>query len=125
MRMLALLVFAWLAIIPVKSEELSTELQVELQTAMLQFTESILVDGGYSYVDTKEGALRTVYPANVHPFIVTMGDDYFVCSEMIDDAGNTINADFLVRRIDDQYKVVQLILDNRQAVQGAISKLGK
>ncbi|NRG17084.1 hypothetical protein HPQ64_05230 [Rhizobiales bacterium] len=123
--MFALLVFAWLAIFPVKSEELSTEFQVELQSAMLQFTESILVDGGYSYVDTKEGVLKTVYPANVHPFIVTMGDDYFVCSEMIDDAGKSINADFLVRRIDDQYKVVQLIMDNRQAVQGAISKLGK
>ena len=105
--------------------DVAAKLQIELQTAMLTYTDSILVDGGYSYVDTKTDALSTVYPANVHPFVVSLGNDYVVCSEMIDESGNTVTADFLVRQIGSDYRVVQMILDDRDSVQGAISKLAK
>ena len=105
--------------------DVAAELQIELQTAMLTYTDSILVDGGYSYVDTKTDALSTVYPANVHPFVVSLGHDYVVCSEMIDESGNTVTADVLVRQIGGDYRVVQMILDDRDSVQSAISKLAK
>ena len=107
------------------AENQSATLQIELQTAMLTYTESIFVDGGYSYIDTKEDALKTVYLANVHPFVLPMGDDYVVCSEMIDDAGNSITADYLVRRIAGKYKVVQMLIDDRESLTRAKSKLGK
>ena len=68
-------------------------------------------------------AIRTVYPANVHPFVIAAGADYFVCSEMIDETGNTITADFLVREIGGTYRVVQMIVNDRGSVQAAIKKL--
>jgi hypothetical protein len=107
------------------AEEQSAALQVELQTAMLTYTESIFVDGSYSYIDTKTDALKTVYLANAHPFVLSMGNDFVVCSEMIDDAGNNITADYLVRRIEGKYKVVQMLIDDRESLKNAMSKLGK
>ena len=106
------------------AEEIPTELQVELQSAMLSYTDSILQDGSYSDIDTEEDLLRTVYPAQVHPFIVKFGPDYFLCSEMITEDGATVTADFLIRQIGDDYRVVQLILDDRPAIQAAMAKLG-
>ena len=103
--------------------EISTELQVELQSAMLNHLDEVAVDGAYTYVDTKADQLMTVYPANIHPFVVPIGEDYFVCSEMIDEEGNTLTADFLVREISGEYRVVQSIMNDREAVQAAMSKL--
>ena len=103
--------------------EISTELQVKLQSAMLNHLDEVAVDGAYTYVDTKADQLMTVYPANIHPFVVPIGEDYFVCSEMVDEQGNTLTADFLVREIGGEYRVVQSIMNDREAVQAAMSKL--
>lgn len=105
--------------------DIPTDLQVELQSAMLSYIDEIVVDGAYTYVDTKEQAVKTAYPANIHPIIVPFGDDYFVCSEMVDDSGNKMTADFLVRLIESDYRVVQLIIDDRKAMEVAMSKLGQ
>ena len=105
--------------------DIPTDLQVELQSAMLSYIDEILVDGAYTYVDTMEQAVKTVYPANIHPIIVPFGNDYFVCSEMVDDSGNKMTADFLVRLIEGDYRVVQLIIDDRKAMEVAMSKLGQ
>ncbi len=125
MRTKSFLAFSALLAFVAQAQDGAATKQVELQTAMLNYMDSILVDGGYSYVDTKTDSLSTVYPANVHPFVVSLGDDYVVCSEMIDESGNTVTADFLVRRIGGDYRVVQMILDDRESVQGAMSKLKK
>jgi hypothetical protein len=103
--------------------DIPTDLQVELQTAMLSYIDEIVVDGAYTYVDTKEQAVKTAYPANIHPIIVPFGDDYFVCSEMVDADGNKLTADFLVRLIDGDYRVVQMIMADRKALEVAMSKL--
>ena len=103
--------------------EISTDLQVKLQGAMLNHLDEVAVDGAYTYVDTKADQLMTVYPANIHPFVVPIGEDYFVCSEMVDEQGNTLTADFLVREIGGEYRVVQSIMNDREAVQAAMSKL--
>lgn len=105
--------------------DIPTELQVKLQGAMLSHIEEILTDGAYTYVDPKEQALKTVYPANIHPMIVPFGPDYFVCSEMVDENGNNLTADFLVREIGNQYKVVQTIINDRPTMMAALAKLGK
>jgi hypothetical protein len=125
MRMASFLAIGLLLASLARAEEQSAALQVEMQTAMLTYTESIFVDGSYSYIDTQADALKTVYLANVHPFVLTMGSDFVVCSEMIDDTGNSITADFLVRRIEGKYKVVQMLLDDRESLKNAMSKLRK
>lgn len=105
--------------------DIDADLQVKLQGAMLSHIEEIVVDGAYTYVDAKEQALKTVYPANIHPIIVPFGTDYFVCSEMIDESGNNLTADFLVREVEGEYKVVQTIINDRQTMTAALAKLGQ
>ena len=104
--------------------EIPTELQVELQGAMLRHIDEISVDGRYTYVDPKVQVVKAVYPANVHPMIVPFGSDYFVCSEVLDENGNNLTADFLVREIDGEQRVVQMLIDDREAMMAAMKKLG-
>lgn len=119
-----LLIISGLVLPGAHAEKLSTELRIELQTAMLSFNDSILTDGSYHYLDTKKNLMSQAYPANAHPFVVTLGDNYFVCSEFIDDNGHTMTADYLVRMINGQYKVVQMILDDRDSLVRAMKKYG-
>lgn len=123
MRAIAFPVACLLAVSPAVGADIPTELQVKLQSLMLSYTDSVLVDGGYTYIDTRDDSLRTVYPANVHPFIVTLGDDYVVCSEMIDESGEAVTADFVVRKIGGEYRIVQVLVDDREALQNVMSKL--
>lgn len=125
-RLVAMLaVLAGLAMPTLATADLAPELQVELQSAMLAHLDEIAPDGAYTYLDTDLGALRTVYPANVHPFVVEAGGDYFVCSEMIDEDGNNLTADFLVRRVGDVYRVVQVLIDDRAALQALMAQAGR
>ncbi len=117
---LALLGFA----APASAADISTEVMVRLQVAMQEFIDERTVDGAYSYIDAESAQLRTVYPANVHPMVLAYGDDYFVCSELVDETGENLTADFLVRQIGDEYRVVQFILDDRPLVSAAMSKGG-
>lgn len=105
--------------------DIPADLQVELQTTMLNYLDEVAVDGAYTYLDTEQDQMMTVYPANVHPFVIQVGDAYFVCSEMIDEEGNTLTADFLVREIGGDYRVVQAILGDRDAVRALMSNAGQ
>ena len=125
MRHLVVAAVALLFATSASAADIPADLQVKLQGAMLQHLDEIVVDGAYSYVDPKSQAVRTVYPANIHPMIVPFGDDYFVCSEMIDEGGDNLTADFLVREVGDTYRVVQVLIDDRPAMMAAMSKLGQ
>jgi hypothetical protein len=119
--------FKWFAVfwlIPsvVSAADLSVEIQVKLQAAMVTHVDAVVVDGAYTYVDTQSGRLKTVYPSNVHPFVLEIGDDFFVCSEMISEVGETVTADFLVRNFEGSFRVVQMIIDNRAAVESAVEQ---
>lgn len=117
---LALLGFA----APAIAADIPAEVQIRLQVAMQEFVDERTVDGAYSFIDEESAELRTVYPANVHPMVLVYGDDYFVCSELVDGSGENMTADFLVRKIGDEFRVVQFILDNRPLVSAAMSKAG-
>jgi ABC-type transporter MlaC component len=118
-------VIAFMIATSASAADVPADLQVKLQGAMLQHLDEIVVDGAYSYVDPKSQAVKTVYPANIHPMVVPFGADYFVCSEVIDEGGNNLTADFLVREVGGAYRVVQVLIDERQAMMAAMSKLGQ
>jgi predicted thioesterase len=105
--------------------DVPADVQVKLQGAMLRHIEEIAVDGAYTYLDTRDQTVKTVYPASVHPMVVPFGEDYFVCSEVIDEDGNNLTADFLVRDVKGEYTVVQTIIDDREAMMAAMAKLGQ
>jgi hypothetical protein len=106
------------------AEEISPDVQVKLQNAMQTHLESISVGGAYTFLsDATE--LQTLYPANTHPMVLTFGDDYFVCSDMVDANGQSTTADFLVRKIGDSYHVVQMLVGERPLVEAAMKKMGQ
>ncbi|WP_170476428.1 hypothetical protein [Ruegeria arenilitoris] len=109
---------------PVLAADIPTEVKAKLQSAMIAHVDGVMVDGAYTYLDTTTNEIATVYPANVHPMVIPAGGDYFVCSEMITEGGDTVTADFLVREISGDYKVVQMIVNNRAALQSAMKKIG-
>jgi hypothetical protein len=104
--------------------EIPTDVKVKLQAAMHNHIDQVSVDGAYSYLD-KSTELKTLYPANTHPMVLRFGEDYFVCSDMVDENGDSHPADFLVRRIGDDYRVVQMLVDQRDVVEAAMKKGGK
>ena len=125
MKLIVWLAVGWLMAGVASAGGVSAELQVKLQTAMLTHVDAVVVDGAYTYVDTQTDRMTTVYPANVHPFVVAVGEDYFVCSEMINNEGDTVTADFLVRNVDGSHRVVQMIVNDREAVESAIKHSGE
>lgn len=127
MRQLALVgaMFATLVFSAPASADIPSELQVRLQSAMQHYIDEISIDGAYTYIDAETSELKTVYSANVHPLILEFGNDYFVCSEFVDEAGTNLTADFLVRKVGDDYRVVQMILDNRRMVERAMSRIAQ
>jgi len=110
---------------PVIAGDITTDVKTKLQSAMIAHVDGVSVDGAYTYLDTTTNAIETVYPANVHPLVLSVGLDFFVCSEMINEKGDAVTADFLVREVEGNYTVVQMIVNNRAALQAAMKKLGK
>ena len=41
----------------------------------------------------------------------------FVCSEVVTDNGHRITADFLTMKIGNEYKVIEVIMNNRSSVK--------
>lgn len=113
-----------LAACAVQAENMSAEQKAQFQSAMIAHVENVSVDGAYTYLDTKTGSIKTVFPANVHPFVVQVGPNVFVCSEMITEDGETVTADFMVANIDGELRVVQMLVNNRDALKAAMKKTG-
>lgn len=124
MAKIALLIGILLFSFPAAAAELPPETQVQLQAIMQEYVDQVSIDGAYTYIDHDSEELKTVYPANVHPMVLPFGKDYFVCSEMVDENGNHFTADFLVRKFDDGFRVIQMILDDRPLVEAAMAKIG-
>ncbi|MGB2283596.1 MAG: hypothetical protein ACPH66_02245 [Candidatus Puniceispirillaceae bacterium] len=69
-----------------------------LQARLAQYITSLSAeDGGFRYLDRQDASIRTAYPATPHPKIVMIDNSYFLCITMPDEAGNEIDADFLLR----------------------------
>ncbi len=104
------------------SADVPAEVQANLQSTMQSYVDSVSTDGGYTYLDNESASTRTLYPANTHPMIIPYQDGYFLCSDMVDDQGVSHPADFLVRKIGDEYKVVQMLVGQRPLVEAAMKK---
>lgn len=122
MRTGALVVVLALWAAPVLAGEVPADVQVRLQNAMQRHLEVISKDGGYTYV-TPASEKRTLFQANTHPMVLAYGSDYFVCSDMVDGNGMSHPADFLVREVDGDYRVVQMLVDQRPVVEAAMAKI--
>ena len=119
MKFLIVTLSALLLAFPAFAAEVAPDVQVKLQNAMQSHLDGVSDDGAYTYL-TPAAATRTLYPANTHPMVLAYGDDFFVCSDMVDEAGKSFTADFLVRQIGGDYRVVQMMVDQREVVKKAM-----
>ena len=122
MRRISVAAALMLSGLSAQAQSMSAEQKAQFQSAMISHVEAVSVDGAYTYLDTKTQAIKTVYPANVHPFVVKVAGKVFVCSEMVTETGETVTADFMIEEIDGSYRVVQMLVNNRDALKAAMKK---
>ena len=108
---------------------LSLERKAVLQASLSHYIASVSSeDGGFSYLDRQDARIKTAYPASLHPKILIIGDSYFLCITMLDEAGNKIEADFLLRAktnahlplSPDDFIVTDTIIGNRALLKAAM-----
>ena len=104
---------------PIWAAEISAEIKAKTQLSMAEFMKSRSdADGRFHFVDDKTNTAAFGFSANVHPMVVPYGQHIFVCSEVVLENGERITADFLTVKIDGAYKVVEVIMNNRDRVKG-------
>ncbi|MBT6566078.1 hypothetical protein [uncultured Candidatus Puniceispirillum sp.] len=121
------IVSLWLLIIPhhVNASSLDAVTKAQLQTTMITFLEKAADKAGaFGVIDRETGVRVAVFPGAIHPRIVPYGDDYFLCIEMFDSAGNKYDADFLVRNGTDGWMVVDVMMNQRDLLRKAIANSG-
>ena len=104
---------------PIWAAEISAEIKAKTQLSMAEFMKSRSdADGRFHFVDDKTNKAAFGFSANVHPMVVPYGQHIFVCSEVVLENGERITADLLTVKIDGAYKVVEVIMNNRDRVKG-------
>jgi hypothetical protein len=100
-------------------EEVSAEIKAKAQMTLATWIKERADDSGkFFFVDRQTNELVGGYSANVHPMIVPYKDGaIFVCSEVVTENGDRITADFLTVPVDGGYRIVEVIMNNRPAVE--------
>lgn len=80
---------------------------VALQAAMQGHIDQSVVNGALLAIDAKTGELNHYYPTKAHPKVMTMGDNFVMCAEVVDDDGKGSMANFYVAREGSRYVIFQ------------------
>ena len=112
-----------LAAAPSFAAEVSAEVKAKTQLSMAEFMKSRSdAEGRFYFLDDKTDKPAFGYTANVHPMVVPYGKHIFVCSEVVLENGERITADFLTTNIGGKYKVVEVIMNNRDRIKAMMKK---
>ena len=98
-------------------DEVSAEMKIKLQDLMNSFIEEISVDGKMIYIDTKSDKLNGLYFSSAHPMYVPHEGNFFLCTEGVDDEGNTHLVDFYAKENNGEYKIVDVSVDSRDTTK--------
>ena len=117
-RILLVLMLAIFSVVAI-ADEISAEDKAKVQLTLVKWIKSRSDDKGrFLFVDRQTNDLMGGYSANVHPMILPYKDGaVFVCSEIVTDNGDRVTADFLTVKVDDAYKIVEVIMNNRDSVE--------
>ena len=99
------------------SDDVSAEMKIKLQDLMNSFIEEISVDGKMIYIDTKSDKLNGLYFSSAHPMYVPHEGNFFLCTEGVDDEGNTHLVDFYAKENNGEYKIVDVSVDSRDTTK--------
>ena len=105
------------------AQALDNQMKVDLQATLLSFLETASDDAGrFAVIDRSTGRLTRVYAGAMHPKIVPFGDDQILCIEMFDDAGGKHDADFVLRRHEGGWVVVDILFNQRPLLKKALKR---
>ena len=99
------------------ADEVSAEMKIKLQDLMNKYIEEISVDGKMIYIDTKSDKLNGLYFSSAHPMYVPHEGNFFLCTEGVDDEGNTHLVDFYAKENNGEYKIVDVSVDSRETTK--------
>ena len=101
------------------ADDISAEDKAKAQLTLAKWMKTRSDDNGrFLFVDRQTNDLMGGYSANVHPMIVPYKDGaVFVCSEIVTDKGDRVTADFLTVKVGDDFKIVEVIMNNRDRVK--------
>lgn len=88
--------------------------KVGLQAAMQRHVDSRTVDGVYLHLDPATGDTKGLYPVTAHPMVMQMGENYVLCYDFRDKAGNDVAVDFYLARKGGAYTVFHSAVSNRK-----------
>lgn len=105
------------------AQALDNQMKIDLQATLLSFLETASDDAGrFAVIDRSTGRLTKVYAGAMHPKIVPFGDDQILCIEMFDDAGGKHDADFVLRRHEGGWMVVDILFNQRPLLKKALKR---
>ena len=105
------------------AQALDNQMKIDLQATLLSFLENASDDAGrFAVTDRSSGRLTRVYAGAMHPKIVPFGDDQILCIEMFDDAGGKHDADFVLRRGDHGWMVVDILFNQRPLMKKMLKR---
>lgn len=96
--------------------------KARLQAAMQQHIERSLIDGAILHLDTETGEVRTLYPTQAHPMIVSMGNNFVLCADLRDKSGKTMPLDLYMAPSGRSFKVFHSEIDNRAPLMAFMNK---
>ena len=117
-RILLVIVLALFSVAAI-ADDISAEDKAKAQLTLVKWMKARSDDKGrFLFVDRQTNDLMGGYSANVHPMIVPYKDGtVFVCSEIVTDNGERVTADFLTVKVGDDFKIVEVIMNNRDSVK--------
>ncbi len=119
---IVLLVIGLLGLISTHAAAMGTADKARLQAAMQQHIERSLVNGAILHLDTDTGEVRALYPTQAHPMIISLGENFVLCADLRDKAGNTMPLDLYMAQSGRSYKVFHSEINNRVPLKKFIKK---
>jgi len=86
------------------------DLRSNIKASMNQYIDGQTINGSMYLFDSAQGKLLKMELVELHEGIVKKGDFYVSCADFVDQHGNAIDVDFLVRARLDQLITTQAIV---------------
>lgn len=88
-----------------------------LQVTMQSHIDASLVDGAMLYMDPETGNVMHYYPTKAHPKVMSLGDNFVMCAEVVDDMNKASMANFYITRSGAHFVVFQTTVGTDPTLQ--------
>ena len=102
----------------------NTELKIQLQSNLQRAIDHMLIEGAFTRIDFSTGQPQTFYPVDTHAQILSLGDNFVMCSDLKRPDGTSVTVDYYMVKKDEAYELVQTEIANRSPLM-ALMEQGK